>query len=310
MRHFLSIDALEAGVLADLLLVARYLKRRRAAGMSEHALAGKTLAMVFEKPSLRTRISFEVAMTELGGRAMYIRGEEIGIGKREAIQDVARVLGRMVQGIMARVYRNETVTALAEHSGVPVINGLCDLHHPCQALGDLLTIVERFGDAKGLKVAFIGDGNNVSRSLAQICALAGAEFVLACPEGYEFTAAELEGVSGVTMVRDPRQAAAGAHVLYTDVWTSMGQEAEREERLKDFAAYQVNEALLSAARPDAVVMHCLPAHRGEEISDGAMDHPRSIVIDQAENRLHAQKALLRLMLADDASAVIAAAAPC
>ncbi|MCK6489775.1 MAG: ornithine carbamoyltransferase [Planctomycetes bacterium] len=305
-QHLLTLDAIDAKRFHDLLAVATYLKNRRAAGVPEHALAGKTLAMVFEKPSLRTRISFEVAMTELGGRALYIRGEEIGIGKREAIQDIARVLGRMVQGIMARVFRHDTVTGLAKWSGVPVVNGLCDLHHPCQALGDFLTMREHFGRIDGLTVVFVGDGNNVARSLAHACRHAGSRFVLACPKGYGFDPAETAAL-GVTEHNDPAAAVAGAHVLYSDVWTSMGQEAESAKRLKDFQGFQIDEALLAKSAPDARIMHCLPAHRGEEITDGAMEHPRSIVFDQAENRLHAQKAVLRLLMAADGDAVVKAA---
>jgi ornithine carbamoyltransferase len=304
MQHFLTIDALGAARLDALLRVALDLKSRRRAGITEHVLAGKTLAMIFEKPSLRTRVSFEAAMTELGGRAMYIRGEEIGIGKREALQDVAAVMGRMVQGLMGRVFRHETVVGLSQHAGVPVINGLCDRHHPCQALGDLLTIREHFGTTKDLSIVFVGDGNNVARSLAQACVLGGSRFTLACPPGYGFAADELAAFGpSVREINDPEQAVAGAQVLYSDVWTSMGQEAEQAKRLRDFHGYQINERLMQlAGRPK--VMHCLPAHRGEEITDGAMDHPDSIVYDQAENRLHAQKAILRVLMARDGAALL------
>jgi ornithine carbamoyltransferase len=298
MKHLLTIDQLDAADFRAFLDLATYLKERRAKGIPEHSLAGRTLAMVFEKPSLRTRISFEVAMTELGGHGLYVRGEEIGIGKREAIQDIARVLGRMVQGVMARVFKHETVTGLAQWSGVPVINGLCDQHHPCQALGDFLTIREHLGKVDGLRVVFIGDGNNVARSLAHACRLTGSRFVLACPAGYGFDPAERARL-GCEELNDPAAAVAGADVLYSDVWTSMGQEAESAKRLKDFQGYQINEALLAKAGAQARIMHCLPAHRGEEITDGAMEHARSIVFDQAENRLHAQKAVLRALVAPD-----------
>lgn len=308
-KHFLSLDALSPAQIAELLAVAVYLKRRRAQGITEHALAGKTLAMVFEKPSLRTRLSFEQAMTELGGRSLFIRGEEIGLGKREPIQDVARVLSRYVQGIMARVFKHESIVGLAKFGSVPVVNGLCDRFHPCQALGDLLTIREHLGTTKGLKIVFVGDGNNVARSLAHATVLGGSQFVLACPAGYGWSAADRTAFAGqaVSEVNDPQQAVADAHVLYTDVWTSMGQEAEQAKRVRDFQGYQINSALIAQARPDARIMHCLPAHRDEEITDEAVEHPRSLIFDQAENRLHAQKAVLRLLMAPDADQVIAAA---
>jgi ornithine carbamoyltransferase len=312
MRHFTSLDDLSAQEFNDLLAVAVYLKRRRAQGIREHALAGKTLAMIFEKPSLRTRLSFEVGMTELGGVATYIRGEEVGLNTREPVQDVARVVSRYVQGIMIRTFAHRNVTELAAHATVPVINGLSDACHPCQALADLLTIHEHLGATKGLKVVFVGDGNNVARSLARGCVLAGATFVLAAPKAYAFTAEDVASFgaawgAGITHVPDVAAAARGADVLYTDVWTSMGQEAERERRLRDFAGYQIDERLVAAASPRVKVMHCLPAHRGEEITEAAVECPASIVFDQAENRLHAQKAILRLLLANDAARVIEAA---
>ena len=308
-KHFLSLDTLSPREFAELLAVALYLKRRRAQGITEHALAGKTLAMVFEKPSLRTRLSFEQAMNELGGKSIYIRGEEIGLGKREPIQDVARVLSRYVQGIMARVYKHESVAGLAQYGSVPVVNGLCDRYHPCQALGDFLTIREHLGTTSGLKIVFVGDGNNVARSLANATVLGGSEFVLACPAGYGWSEADRARYRGqpVSEVADVHKAVAGAHVLYTDVWTSMGQEAEQAKRIQDFQGYQINAALIDQARPDACIMHCLPAHRDEEITNDAVEHPRSIIFDQAENRLHAQKAVLRLLMANDAEHVIAAA---
>lgn len=308
-KHFLSLDTLSPREFAELLAVALYLKRRRTQGITEHALAGKTLAMVFEKPSLRTRLSFEQAMNELGGKSIYIRGEEIGLGKREPIQDVARVLSRYVQGIMARVYKHESVAGLAHYGSVPVVNGLCDRYHPCQALGDFLTIREHLGTTSGLKIVFVGDGNNVARSLANATVLGGSEFVLACPAGYGWSEADRVRYRGqpVSEVADVHHAVAGAHVLYTDVWTSMGQEAEQAKRIGDFQGYQINAALIARARPDARVMHCLPAHRDEEITDDAVEHSRSIIFDQAENRLHAQKAVLRLLMANDADQVIAAA---
>ena len=310
--HFLSIDQLSAQEFADYLAVAAYLKRRRAQGVAEHALAGKTLAMIFEKPSLRTRLSFEVAMNELGGRSVFVRGEEVGIGAREPAKDVARVVGGYVQAIMARVFKHQTILDFAHYSGVPVINGLCDRHHPCQAMADFLTMREHFGNLQNLRVVFVGDANNVCRSLARAAVLAGARFTLACPPGYGFTPEDRTDLGPawndqVREVNEPAAAAAGAQVLYTDVWTSMGQEAQKERRLRDFQGYQINEGLLRIADPAAVVMHCLPAHRDEEITDAAVEHPRSLIFQQAENRLHAQKAILRLLLANDAAKVIAIA---
>jgi len=312
LRHFTSLDDLSAQEFTDLLAVAVYLKRRRAMGIREHALAGKTLAMIFEKPSLRTRLSFEVGMTELGGVATYIRGEDVGLKTREPIKDVARVVSRYVHGIMIRTFAHQTVSELAAHATVPVINGLSDACHPCQALADLLTIHEHLGTTKGLKIVFVGDGNNVARSLARACVLAGARFVLAAPTGYAFTAEDIASFGAawgdaISHVTDVAAAAKGADVLYADVWTSMGQEAERERRLRDFQGYQIDERLIANAGSRVKVMHCLPAHRGEEITDAAVESSASIVLDQAENRLHAQKAILRLLMADDAAKVIEAA---
>jgi ornithine carbamoyltransferase len=309
-RDLLTIDQLTAEEFRRLLDVATYLKERQRQGLPEQALGGRTLAMVFEKPSLRTRVSFEVGMTQLGGRGMYIGADEVGLGKRETVADVARVLSRFVDGIMLRTFKHSTVVELAQHATVPVINGLSDEHHPCQALGDFLTIREHFGRIDGHTVVFIGDANNVSRSLARACLLAGSRFVLACPAGYAFGPADQQSFGAawgreVTQVHDPVRAVAGAHVLYTDVWTSMGQEAEREQRLRDFDGYRIDDALLSRAAPGAKVMHCLPAHRGEEISHDAMEGAASIVFDQAENRLHAQKAVLRIAIGRDRDAFLA-----
>jgi ornithine carbamoyltransferase len=310
MQHLLTIDGLSSQRFLDFLRLATTLKQRRSQGITEHALRGKSLAMFFEKPSLRTRLSFEQAMVELGGHATYIKGEEVGIGSRESLPDVARVLGRYVQGIMARVFKHETVVGLAQWSGVPVVNGLCDRHHPCQALGDFLTIQEHLGTVAGLRIVFIGDGNNVARSLAHSCIHAGSEFILACPPKYGFTNEDQAsfGVAWgrqVQMIHTPEAAVSGANVLYTDVWTSMGQEAERAQRLQDFQGFQINEALIAAAG-NAKIMHCLPAKRGEEITDGAMEHAASIVFDQAENRMHAQKAVLRVLMAADGETILKA----
>ncbi|MBI4246598.1 MAG: ornithine carbamoyltransferase, partial [Candidatus Rokubacteria bacterium] len=250
----------------------------------------------FEKPSLRTRVTFEVGIVQLGGRAIYLSGSEIGLGTRESVADVARNLSRWVDGIAARVYAHTTVETLARCATIPVINGLSDHEHPCQALADYFTLWERGIDLSRMRLAWIGDGNNVCHSMLLLGALVGTSLVVACPPGFEpdarvqATVARLGGRLRIT--HDAREAAAGADVLYTDVWVSMGQDAERERRRQAFARYQINEALLGAARPSALVMHCLPAHRGEEISDGVLDGAQSIVLDQAENRLHAQKAVL------------------
>jgi len=312
-RHIISLAELSSQDVDDLLKVAAYLKARRARGIPENALKGRSLAMIFEKPSLRTRLSFEMAMVELGGHATYIRGEEVGLNSREPAKDVARVLSRMVHGIMIRTFAHQSVVDLAAHATVPVINGLSDASHPCQALADVLTMREHIGDdLTGVKVVFVGDGNNVARSLARACMHVGAKFVLAAPKAYQFTSADQADFGqdwnrGITQTGDIAAAAAGADVLYTDVWTSMGQEAEKAQRLKDFSGFCIDEKLIKQASPRVKVLHCLPAHRGEEISDGAMEGPWSLVFDQAENRLHAQKAVLRLLMADDREQVIAAA---
>ena len=267
-------------------------------------LERKVLALVFEKPSLRTRVSFEVAMEQLGGHAVYLSPAEVGLGKRESVPDVANVLSRFVNVIAARTFSHQTVVDLARNASVPVINALDDLEHPCQALADLLTIYEKKGDFKGLRIAYIGDGNNVANSLALACSLVGAEFRIAAPQGYEMGAEILnrsrklaeENGGDIITTQDPREAARGADVVYTDVWTSMGQESESETRRKAFAGYQVTGEILAEAKEDVIFMHPLPAHRGEEVSAAVMDGPHCVVFDQAENRLHAQKALLAEML--------------
>ena len=265
------------------------------------ALDGKSIALLFEKPSLRTRLTFELAIKQLGGDALFVDGP---IGVREPLKDVARNLDRWVDGIVARVFKQGTVEGLAEWSSVPVINALSDLYHPCQALGDAQTLREHFGELKGRKVAFIGDGNNVAHSLMLTSLRLGADFAIGCPEGYTpdpDIVAQAEGlaaVSGASLVitHDTAQALAGAHAVYTDVWASMGQEQELSERKKSFHAFQVDDELFAQARSDAIFMHCLPAKRGEEVTDSIMEHRRSAIFDQAENRLHAQKALLLMML--------------
>ncbi len=263
-------------------------------------LKGKTLGMIFQKPSMRTRVSFDVAMYQLGGHAIDLQQTEVGIGSRESPADVARVMSRYVDGIMARVFNHSILTDLAKYSSVPVINGLSDSEHPCQAMADLMTIVEHKGKLKGTVVAYIGDGNNCAASLALGAVALGAEVRIASPKNYwlpndmkaKITDAATKAGATLLYTDDPRKTARGADVIYTDVWTSMGQEAEAQVRRRDFAGYQVNPSLLAMAKPDAIFMHPLPAHYGEEVSTGMMDDRHSAVLQQAENRLHAQKALL------------------
>ena len=268
------------------------------------ALAGRFLALVFEKPSLRTRVTFEVGISSLGGSSVFLDHTAMRLGQRESIPDVAKNLERWVQGIVARTFTQESIDALAANTSIPVINALSDRYHPCQALSDFQTLEERFGGLRGLKFAYVGDGNNVCHSILTIGARVGAHIRVAAPAGYEPDAsvvAEAKRVARETrgkieLLRSPDEAVAGAQAIYTDVWTSMGQEEESAARASAFAAYQVNEALLAQAAPDAVFMHCLPAHRGSEVTSGVIDSPRSIVFDQAENRLHTQKAILLTLL--------------
>ncbi|HET7270503.1 MAG TPA: ornithine carbamoyltransferase [Rubrobacter sp.] len=263
-------------------------------------LRGRTLAMVFQKPSNRTRVSFEVGMYQLGGHALHLSPEEIQIGKRETPSDTGRVLARYIDAIMVRTFDHGDLEELAGAADVPVINGLSDTHHPCQALADLMTVREELGTVEGVKISYVGDGNNVAHSLAIACALTGAELTIAHPEGHspDTEIVELAGTLGAAphLTEDPREAMQGARVVYTDVWASMGQETEAEERKKKFAPYQVDEQLMDLAAEDAIFLHCLPAHRGEEVKAEVIDGSRSRVFDQAENRLHAQKALLYLLM--------------
>jgi ornithine carbamoyltransferase len=300
MRHFLSITDTSSKELDELLNLAIRLKTEWQGGGNEPLLDGKTLAMVFQKPSLRTRVSFDMAMRHLGGDALYLSPSEIGLGKREAIADVSRVLSGYVDGIMARVFDHEHILELARYASVPVINGLSDFNHPCQALADVLTILEHFDHLGNLNVTFVGDGNNVATSLLFACTRLGMNFSIASPEGYRLpqevleSAKEMARETGISIKteRDPREAVKGAHVIYTDTWVSMGQEEEIKQRESVFTPYQVNAELVTHADPSAIVLHCLPAHRGQEITDDVTDGPQSKIFLQAENRMHAQKAVL------------------
>jgi len=298
--HLLSVSDLSYSDIINLLDTASDLKEKRKRGKTLDELKNKTLAMLFEKSSTRTRISFEVAMTELGGHAIYLNYKDVQLGRGESVADTARVMSRYVHAIMARVYKHETLTGLSENGTVPVINGLSDLEHPCQLLADLLTIREYKVKFKGLNYTWIGDGNNVCNSAMLACAITGMKMTVACPEGYEpdvqimSKARELGGT--INLIRDPLKAAKNADILSTDVWVSMGDEEEYDQRLRDFKPYQINSKLLEQAKHDVMVLHCLPAHRGEEITAEVVDGPNSAVFDQAENRLHIQKALLLKLL--------------
>jgi ornithine carbamoyltransferase len=302
MKNFLSINECSAEQLKELLDGSRELKKLYKGGGRDLCLCGKVLAMLFEKPSLRTRMSFQVAMTDLGGNAIYVKPEDIGgIGKREPVKDMARVLSRYVDGIMARTFEHSTVTELAKFATVPVINALTDWSHPCQAMADVLTISEHCERLKGVKIAFVGDGNNVARSLAFACAKLGMKMVIAAPAGYELDAETIKtanqvSAGSVSQTNDPAQAVAGADIIYTDTWVSMGQEDEKKKRLEDFSGFQVNAELLKSASADVKIMHCLPANRGYEITDEVAESANSIIFEQSENRLHFQRALLKKLM--------------
>lgn len=299
-KDLLSISDLESEDISSLISDAVDMK---ASGWLS-LLSGKTLALIFEKPSLRTRVSFEVAMRQLGGQTVYLSSAEVGLGERESVPDIARVLSRYVDVIAARTFSQQTLEVLAGYAEVPVINALSDLEHPCQALADLMTIYEKKGELDGLTLAFIGDGNNVAHSLLLAASLTGMNFRIASPPGYRVQERILHLAQGYALgsgaeifcAEEPRLAVSGADVVYTDVWTSMGQEAEADQRRQVFAGYQVDSELLSLAKDDAILMHPLPAHRGEEVAEGILDSPKSVVFDQAENRMHLQKALLARML--------------
>jgi ornithine carbamoyltransferase len=299
-RDFLDISSLSAGELGGLLALAARMKAELKCGIEHPYLRGRTLAMIFQKPSLRTRITFETGMAQLGGHAIYLAPNDIGIGERESIKDVARNLSRVVDLIMIRTFAHETCLELAREASVPVINALSDLLHPCQLLADLQTLQDHFGrDISKLKIAWVGDGFNMAQSWIEAASLAGFELRLGIPRGYEpersFVARLRREELGI-LTTDPIEAVKDADVIYTDTWTSMGQEKEAAQRRRDFREFQVNNALLKHAAKDAIVMHCLPAHRGEEITDDVIDGPRSVVLDQAENRLHAQKAVMVWLL--------------
>lgn len=306
MKDFIAVSDYSADELQAMLDLAVELKNEWQNGGNPPLLKNKVLAMIFQKPSLRTRVSFDMAMRHLGGDALYLSPAEIGLGQREAISDVARVISGYVDVLMARVFEHQHVLELARYATIPVINGLSDYSHPCQAMADALTIQEEFGRLKGLEVSYVGDGNNVAVSLLHICARLGANFRIANPEGYDIPKAAAdearqmaaESGSKISFFRDPYEAVRGAQVIYTDTWTSMGQETEARDREKVFPPYQVNQELVSAADPTVIVLHCLPAHRGQEITDQVADGTHSRLFPQAHNRLHAQKAILvRLMVA-------------
>ncbi len=300
-RDFLAVTDLSREEIERVYHLSRELKAKQRSGEPHPLLQGKILAMIFQKPSARTRVSFEAGMVQLGGQAIYLAPSDIQMGKRESTADIARVLSRYCDAIMARVFSHNDVAELAAHASVPVINGLSDLLHPCQVLSDLFTIGEHLGRTEDFVLAWVGDGNNVCHSWLNMSTRFRFALRLAIPEGYDpdeqlLANAKRAGLSEIALFRDPREAVKGADVIYTDVWASMGQEAEAEQRKLAFRRFQVNEELLAHAAPGAKVMHCLPAHRGEEVTDGVLDGPQSIVFDQAENRLHVQKALLVFLL--------------
>jgi ornithine carbamoyltransferase len=305
VKHFLSIRDLSREDLPRLFAQIAELKAKTKARDRSTPLPGRTLALIFEKPSLRTRVTFEVAMTQLGGTSVYLSAQEIGMGKRETVPDVARNLSRWVDGVAARVFSHRTLEQLAEHASIPVISGLSDLEHPCQALADFFTLWERGMDLAKLRLGWVGDGNNVCNSLLLLGSMLGTSAVVATPPGYEPDARVLEECrrlgGRIRLTTEAPEAIENADVIYTDTWISMGQEGDREQRLEAFQRYQVNDRLLAFAPGNALVMHCLPAHRGEEITDAVLDGPRSLILEQAENRLHAQKAIILNLLGGDQS---------
>ncbi len=299
-RDFLALSQYTKQELDDLFILTRDLKDKQKKGIPHHLLAGKTLAMIFEKSSTRTRISFEVGIFQLGGHGLFISNKDSQMGRGEPIKDTARVMARYCDGVMIRTFGQEIVEEFARYASVPVINGLTDLFHPCQIMADLFTVIEHKGGYEGLTYAWVGDGNNMANTWIEAAAIFGFELRLACPKGYEPDATVLawakEKGARLLLTTDPREAVSGAHVLNTDVWASMGQEAEQKEREKAFAGYCLDESLVGLAAADAIVLHCLPAHRGEEISDGVIEGKHSVVWDEAENRLHVQKAIMATLM--------------
>jgi ornithine carbamoyltransferase len=303
-KSLASLNDLTKEEIEQILKTSELLKLQLLRGQEHPLLKGKTLAMIFEKASTRTRVSFEVGMWQFGGSALYLSSSDLQLGRGETIADTAQVISRYVDGIMARVFVHQTILDLVKYSKVPVINGLSDLTHPCQGLADLFTIYEKKGRLSGLRLAYVGDGNNVAHSLLYGCSKVGMDITLACPKGYEpnpevVSQAKKEAKrmgSAVKVTNDPKEAVRGADIVYTDVWASMGQEKEREERLRIFKPYQVNSQLVKGAKEDYIFMHCLPAHRGEEVTDEVADSKNSVIFDQAENRLHTQKAVMALIM--------------
>jgi ornithine carbamoyltransferase len=300
-KDFLAITDFTPEEVLDLFKLASELKNKQKSGTSHQLLKGKTLAMIFQKPSARTRVSFEVGMYQLGGHAIYLSPADIGLGKRESVADVARVLSRYNDGIMARLFGHDLIEELAKFATVPVINGLTDLLHPCQILGDLLTIQEHRGNLDDLQVTYVGDGNNVAQSWINAAMRLPFRLVLACPKGYDpskklIAKARKAGLSEIKIVRDPQKAVRHADVIYTDVWASMGQEKEAAKRKRAFRGYRVNRTLIKKAKSDVLLLHCLPAHRGEEITNTVIEGPHSVVFDEAENRLHIQKAIMATLM--------------
>jgi ornithine carbamoyltransferase len=298
-RDFLAIGDLSGEEIE--LLIKRAIELKSGVDKAKCPLIGKSIGLFFEKPSTRTRVSFEVGIYQLGGQSIYMNPKEIQLGRGETVADTARVLSRYLHGIVLRTFSHSTVKEFSAYAEVPVINGLSDMHHPCQALADLMTIYEKKGSFKGVNLAYIGDGNNVANSLIEAASKVGMNMAIACPEGYEPSPDVIEKARSATsgeilMLRNPKEAAAAADVIYTDVWVSMGQELEGEKKKAKFKDYQLNSALFSCAKKDALALHCLPAHRGEEITDEIMDGPNSAVFDQAENRLHTEKALLEFLI--------------
>ncbi|HJV66392.1 MAG TPA: ornithine carbamoyltransferase [Geomonas sp.] len=300
-KDFLALSQFSKAELDAIFALTKDLKQKQKSGVEHHLLKGKTLAMIFEKSSTRTRISFEVGFYQLGGHPLFISGKDSQMGRGEPIKDTARVIARYCDGVMIRTFAQATVDEFAKYASVPVINGLTDLHHPCQIMADIFTVIEHKGGYQGLKFAWVGDGNNMANSWIEAAAIFGFDLTLACPAGYDPDQQVLEwaranGSSKISVVRDPKEAVAGADVLNTDVWASMGQEEEQKVREKAFAGYQLNDELLALANKGCVVLHCLPAHRGEEITDSVIEGPNSVVWDEAENRLHVQKAIMATLM--------------